>query len=49
MDAKGGDDDSSSSIRYEIPLGYVTEDVRPNGGIEKFRRAGYSNCVRKPS
>ncbi|CAN6571835.1 unnamed protein product [Malus baccata var. baccata] len=34
---------------YEAPLGYSIEDVRPHGGIKKFRSAAYSNCVRKPS
>ncbi|KAL3700213.1 hypothetical protein R1sor_018235 [Riccia sorocarpa] len=51
MEAKGGDDKNSSrsSWQYESPLGYVVEDVRPHGGVEKFRSAAYSNCVRKPS
>ncbi|CAN1166876.1 hypothetical protein LINPERHAP2_LOCUS26933 [Linum perenne] len=53
METKGGKKKSSSSsnssIQYEAPLGYIIEDVRPNGGIEKFRSAAYSNCVRKPS
>lgn len=50
METKGGRKKSSSSCpQYETPLGYKIEDVRPNGGIEKFRSAAYSNCVRKPS
>ncbi|CAN0838235.1 hypothetical protein LINGRAHAP2_LOCUS2049, partial [Linum grandiflorum] len=52
METKGGKkkcSSNNSSIQYEAPLGYITEDVRPNGGIEKFRSAAYSNCVRKPS
>lgn len=51
MESKGGESDSSSSssMHYEAPLGYCIEDVRPNGGIKKFRSAAYSNCVRKPS
>jgi len=52
METKGGKKKSSSSSgskQYEVPLGYIIEDVRPNGGIEKFRSAAYSNCVRKPS
>ncbi|KAL6331623.1 hypothetical protein AAG906_011563 [Vitis piasezkii] len=51
METKGGKkkSSSSSSLQYEVPLGYIIEDVRPNGGIEKFRSAAYSNCVRKPS
>lgn len=56
MEAKGGKKKSSSSSsksskrqQYEAPLGYIIEDVRPHGGIEKFRSAAYSNCVRKPS
>ncbi|KAI9126088.1 hypothetical protein K1719_003506 [Acacia pycnantha] len=48
---KGGKNkcSSSNSLFYEAPLGYSIEDVRPNGGIEKFRSAAYSNCLRKPS
>ncbi|ONK69697.1 uncharacterized protein A4U43_C05F25790 [Asparagus officinalis] len=50
MESKGGKkSSSSSSLQYEAPLGYSIEDVRPHGGIEKFRSAAYSNCVRKPS
>lgn len=51
METKGGKKSSSSSSRsfYEAPLGYSIEDVRPNGGIKKFRSAAYSNCARKPS
>ncbi|PON70385.1 S-adenosyl-l-methionine decarboxylase leader peptide [Parasponia andersonii] len=60
METKGGKKKSSSnsssssggnnhSQQYEVPLGYSIEDIRPNGGIEKFRSAAYSNCVRKPS
>ncbi|KAJ8750679.1 hypothetical protein K2173_015860 [Erythroxylum novogranatense] len=52
METKGGKKKCSSSSnchQYEVPLGYSIEDVRPNGGIEKFRSAAYSNCVRKPS
>ncbi|KAF8039156.1 hypothetical protein BT93_B1645 [Corymbia citriodora subsp. variegata] len=50
MESKGGKKMSSSkSSFYEAPLGYRIEDVRPNGGIKKFRSAAYSNCVRKPS
>ncbi|GAB2226532.1 hypothetical protein Droror1_Dr00022342 [Drosera rotundifolia] len=51
METKGGKKKSSSSksIFYEAPLGYSIEDVRPNGGIRKFRSAAYSNCARKPS
>ncbi|GAY48512.1 hypothetical protein CUMW_112210, partial [Citrus unshiu] len=52
METKGGKKKSSScknSIQYEVPLGYSIEDVRPNGGIEKFRSAAYANCVRMPS
>ncbi|GMH15226.1 hypothetical protein Nepgr_017067 [Nepenthes gracilis] len=51
MESKGGKKKSSSSksLFYEAPLGYSIEDVRPNGGIKKFRSAAYSNCVRKPS
>ncbi|GLT87049.1 hypothetical protein SLE2022_051510 [Rubroshorea leprosula] len=40
---------SSKSLFYEAPLGYSIEDVQPCGGIEKFRSAAYSNCIRKPS
>ncbi|KAL8106014.1 hypothetical protein AgCh_029717 [Apium graveolens] len=53
METKGGKKSSSSSssksLFYEAPLGYSIEDVRPNGGIKKFRSAAYSNCARKPS
>ncbi|EXB85830.1 hypothetical protein L484_009676 [Morus notabilis] len=51
MESKGGKKKSSSSksLFYEAPLGYSIEDVRPAGGIKKFRSAAYSNCVRKPS
>ncbi|KAM0961505.1 hypothetical protein ACFX13_021205 [Malus domestica] len=54
MESKGGKKSSSSSISksslfYEAPLGYSIEDIRPNGGIKKFRSAAYSNCARKPS
>ncbi|KAK9100045.1 hypothetical protein Scep_023475 [Stephania cephalantha] len=53
MESKGGKKSSNSSsnnsLQYEAPLGYSIEDIRPNGGIEKFRSAAYSNCVRKPS
>lgn len=44
MESKGGKKKSSSSKTfYEAPLGYSIEDVRPNGGIKKFRSAAYSN------
>lgn len=45
MEAKGGDKQISnlSAWQYESPLGYVVEDVRPLGGVEKFRTAAYSN------
>lgn len=44
MESKGGKKKSSSrSLFYEAPLGYGIEDVRPNGGIKKFRSAAYSN------
>lgn len=52
MESKGGKKKSSSSsnsLQYEIPLGYSIEDVRPNGGIEKFRSAAYSNVRFKPT
>ncbi|XP_011021157.1 PREDICTED: uncharacterized protein LOC105123318 [Populus euphratica] len=52
MESKGGKKKSSSSSKslfYEAPLGYSIEDLRPAGGIKKFRSAAYSNCVRKPS
>ena len=40
---KSGSSSGSNSLQYEIPLGYSIEDIRPNGGIEKFRSAAYSN------
>lgn len=44
METKGGKKKSSSnSLFYEAPLGYSIEDIRPNGGIKKFRSAAYSN------
>lgn len=50
MESKGGkkkssssSSNSSSSLFYEAPLGYSIEDIRPNGGIKKFRSAAYSN------
>lgn len=45
MESKGGKkkSSSSSSLFYEAPLGYSIEDVRPNGGVKKFRSAAYSN------
>ncbi|OIV89048.1 hypothetical protein TanjilG_30826 [Lupinus angustifolius] len=47
MESKGGKQKSSSSSKsslfYEAPLGYSIEDIRPNGGIKKFRSAAYSN------
>uniref|UniRef100_A0A2N9INJ1 S-adenosyl-l-methionine decarboxylase leader peptide n=1 Tax=Fagus sylvatica TaxID=28930 RepID=A0A2N9INJ1_FAGSY len=53
MESKGGKKKSSSSssnsLCYEAPLGYSIEDIRPAGGIKKFRSAAYSNCARKPS
>ncbi|KAG5376764.1 hypothetical protein IGI04_041360 [Brassica rapa subsp. trilocularis] len=49
MESKGGNkkSSSSSSLCYEAPLGYSIEDVRPNGGIKKFKSSVYSN-VRHP-
>ncbi|KAL5095691.1 hypothetical protein RYX36_000018 [Vicia faba] len=53
MESKGGKKKSSSSSSksslYEAPLDYIIEDVRPNGGVEKFKSPDYSNCTRKPS
>ncbi|KAK9750476.1 hypothetical protein RND81_02G200100 [Saponaria officinalis] len=50
MESKGGKKKSSSSSKsFFAPLGYGIEDVRPKGGIKKFRSAAYSNCARKPS
>ena len=45
MESKGGKKKSSSSksFLYEAPLDYIIEDVRPHGGIKKFRSAAYSN------
>ncbi|CAI0458728.1 unnamed protein product [Linum tenue] len=51
MESKGGKKKSSSSSKslfYEAPLGYSIEDVRPNGGIKKFRSAAYSNVCSSP-
>ncbi|CAM8883762.1 unnamed protein product [Rhodiola kirilowii] len=54
MEAQSSEESSSSSssIRssfYEAPLDYTIEDIRPCGGIKKFRTAEYSNCTRQPS
>ncbi|KAG5416628.1 hypothetical protein IGI04_004195 [Brassica rapa subsp. trilocularis] len=52
MESKGGkkkSSSSSSSLFYEAPLGYSIEDVRPNGGIKKFKSSVYSNCAKRPS
>ena len=48
MEAKGGKSkhSSRSSHEYEAPLGYIIEDVRPNGEIKKFHSAAYSNVTR---
>ncbi|KAK6154951.1 hypothetical protein DH2020_009199 [Rehmannia glutinosa] len=49
MESKGGKKKSSSSkssLFYEAPLGYSIEDVRPHGGIKKFRSAAYSNVIK---
>jgi len=48
METKGGKKKSSNSssrdsLFFEAPLRYSIEDVRPNGGIKKFRSAAYSN------
>lgn len=43
MESKRGKKKSSSSNSSEAPLVYKIEDVRPAGGIEKFRSAAYSN------
>ncbi|KAK2450183.1 hypothetical protein QL285_009313 [Trifolium repens] len=51
MESKCGKNKSSGSksFLYEAPLDYIIEDVRPNGGLERFKSADYSNCSRKPS
>ncbi|KAJ9564277.1 hypothetical protein OSB04_000243 [Centaurea solstitialis] len=45
MESKSGKKKSSSSksLFYEAPLGYGIEDVRPHGGLKKFKSAAYSN------
>lgn len=43
MESKGGKKSSNKSLFYEAPLDYIIEDVRPYGGIKKFRSAAYSN------
>nr|KYP76492.1 hypothetical protein KK1_020737 [Cajanus cajan] len=47
MESKGGKKkcSSSKSLLYEAPLDYIIEDVRPHGGIKKFRSAAYSNVI----
>uniref|UniRef100_A0A0D3BRJ2 Uncharacterized protein n=2 Tax=Brassica TaxID=3705 RepID=A0A0D3BRJ2_BRAOL len=37
---------SSSSLFYEAPLGYSIEDVRPNGGIKKFKSLSTPTALR---
>ncbi|KAF8118003.1 hypothetical protein N665_0006s0007 [Sinapis alba] len=51
MESKAGNNksSSSSSLFYEAPLGYSIEDVRPFGGIKKFKSSVYSNCAKRPS
>ncbi|CAA2936455.1 Hypothetical predicted protein [Olea europaea subsp. europaea] len=50
MESKSGKKSSSTqSLSYEKPLGYSIEDIRPNGGIKKFKSAAYSNCAQKRS
>ncbi|KAJ8634731.1 hypothetical protein MRB53_008998 [Persea americana] len=39
----------SLSLTFVFENAWIIEDVRPHGGVEKFRSAAYSNCVRKPS
>ncbi|KAF2316971.1 hypothetical protein GH714_009127 [Hevea brasiliensis] len=48
METKGGKKSSSSnsSVQYKVPPRYSIEDVLPNGGIEKFRSAAYSNILK---
>ena len=43
MESKAGNNKSKSSLFYEAPLGYSIEDVRPFGGIKKFKSSVYSN------
>jgi hypothetical protein len=43
------DSQSSSNSHYEPALGYVLEDIRPDGGVVKFRSPAYSNCLKAPS
>ncbi|PKA57594.1 S-adenosylmethionine decarboxylase [Apostasia shenzhenica] len=45
MELRGGKKSSSSSLMYEVPLGYSIEDVRPHGGVKKFQSAAYSNVI----
>ncbi|CAF2119839.1 unnamed protein product [Brassica rapa] len=49
MESKAGNNKSKSSLFYEAPLGYSIEDVRPFGGIKKFKSSVYSNCAKRPS
>lgn len=43
MDAKRGDRSGSNYSNYESPPVYNVEEIRPHGGIKRFRSAGYSN------
>ncbi|CAF1697564.1 hypothetical protein YC2023_034675 [Brassica napus] len=49
MESKAGNNKPKSSLFYEAPLGYSIEDVRPFGGIKKFKSSVYSNCAKRPS
>ncbi|CAL9760139.1 unnamed protein product [Musa acuminata subsp. burmannicoides] len=46
MDAKRGDRSGSNYSNYESPPVYNAEEIRPHGGIKRFRSAGYSNVKR---
>lgn len=43
MESKAGKKSGSKSLFYEAPLGYGIEDVRPSGGLRKFKSAAFSN------
>ncbi|KAL0696692.1 hypothetical protein Bca4012_063872 [Brassica carinata] len=52
MESKGGkkkSNSSSTSLFYDAPLGYSIEEIRPNGGIKKYKSSVYSNSAKRPS
>ncbi|KAK9832415.1 hypothetical protein WJX74_009388 [Apatococcus lobatus] len=40
---------SSGPCQYERPLPLLVAELRPWGGVERFRNPAYSDCGKKPS